>query len=158
MSARLREGALRALAALCSANEESRQLVVAAEVVPAMVAALGHSTVAVRSAACGVAKSLSRSVKNLRTALVEVGVAQPLLRLLEDDSSELQTAATGVLCNIVLDFSPIKTVVLAGGGVAKLVALTREGETTLRLHVVWALKNLLYKADLDVKREVMQGS
>ena len=37
------------------------------------------------------------------------------------------------------------------------MALTREGETTLRLHAVWALKNLLYKADLDVKREVMRA-
>lgn len=48
----------------------------------------------------------------------------------------------------------MKKTVLESGGVEKLVALTHASDTHLRLNAVWALKNLLFQADSDVKQRV----
>ena len=84
--------------------------VMEAGILPIMIASLEHPSPGVRVAACKCALSLSRSVKSQRTALVEGGVALPLLRLLSDTNPAVKCAACAVLCNIVLDFSPMKHV------------------------------------------------
>lgn len=54
--------------------------------------------------------SLSRSVKTQRTALMDGGIARPLVKLLADSNSSVVLEASAALCNVVLDFSPIKQV------------------------------------------------
>eukprot|EP00741_Cyanophora_paradoxa_P005561 tig00000900_g5391.t1 len=228
--AALREGALTALAALCGALEESRKACIEARVLPALVAALEDREGPVRAAACRLARSLSRSVKNLRTSLVDAGIALPLFKVPAPALSfapgrggasaqnqagagssaappeyvtcnidpwaaatlaarpraskplprlarpaarhrargytshtlfhlrsavEVQVSAAATVCNIVLDFSPMKKVVLEQGGVARLVALASAPDATLRLNAVWALKNLSYMAESEVKGAIM---
>lgn len=80
---------------------------------------------AVREAACLCVRSLSRTVRQQRSALVDAEIAAPLLRLLRDPSTEVQLMASATLCNMVLDFSPIKEQVLRMGGAAQLVELTQ---------------------------------
>lgn len=67
----------------------------------------------------------------------------------------LQIAALSAVSNIVLDFTPYKSVFFQCGGVSQLIRLAQSMDPMLRLNAVWALRNLLYLADLSVKEKVM---
>lgn len=145
-----------ALAAVCLLREECRTQAINSKILPHAVSALSNHNSAIRLAACQCIKSLSRSVRHLRTHLVDAGVISPLLKLLNDDSPVVQAAACGSLCNMILDFSPMKKTVIEEGGLASFVKFTHSDNTALKLNAVWSLKNLLYSADTETKRTVMQ--
>ena len=63
-------------------------------------------------AACGAARALSRSVSTLRTSLMDAGLTAPLFVLLRCQDMDLKVAATAVICNLVLEFSPMREVCL----------------------------------------------
>ena len=127
-----RESVLLALAALASSKDEYRKAIVDSGVVPFVIESLkprptarsdatddgrDDSTSAtcgnptrVLLAACAAAQALSRSVSTLRTNLVDAGLATPLQVLLRSPAVEVQTAATAVIANIVLEFSPMREV------------------------------------------------
>jgi hypothetical protein len=155
-SDRLRENVLNALAIISSLREESRKQVVEGRLLGHVVQLLGSSHAGIRAAACRCTRSLSRSVKHLRTSLVDAGVAIPLFKLLDDPSLEVQVAASAALCNIVLDFSPMKKVVLESGALSRLVTLLDSMDPALRLNGLWALKNLAYEAELPLKEAIMK--
>ncbi|KAJ9059743.1 hypothetical protein DSO57_1038293 [Entomophthora muscae] len=149
------ENALLALAAVSTLKEECRKQVIEAKALPHIVNAMAHPKIGIRAAACQCTRSLSRSVRNLRTSLLDAGVAEPLFKLLDDESVKVQISALATLCNIVLDFSPMKKHIIENGGVNRLVALVDSSNHQLRLNSVWALKNLLFHADPHDKSSVM---
>ncbi|CAG8661632.1 5355_t:CDS:10, partial [Racocetra persica] len=153
---KLKENALMALAAISSLTDEGRKLVVDAKIIPHIVAAMSHRSYGVRAAACQCTRSLSRSVHILRTNLVDAGIATPLFKLLSDESTDVQTMACATLCNIVLEFSPMRKQIMEQGGIEKLVKLVHSPDNTLRLNAIWALKNLVYHAESEVKYRVME--
>ena len=61
-------------------------------------------------AACHVIRVLSRSPSNLRTVLEDHGVAMPIFRLLKHNVADVQIAACGAVCNLVLNHSPMREV------------------------------------------------
>ena len=152
---KLRESALLAIAAVSSLTEECRRQVIDLRLLPAIMSGLQHKSVAIRVAACKCTRSLSRSVKNLRTNLMDAGIAQPLFDLLFDNDLEVQITASATMCNIVLDFSPMKRIVIERGGVQQLVKLIQSSNLDLRLNAAWALKNMIFQTDLDTKKGVM---
>lgn len=106
------ESALLATSALSATSEECRKSVVESRMLAVVVEALSSpaSSTPVKIAACQCARGLSRSVKNLRTNLFDAGISKPLLKLLNDPSVAVQTTACATLCNMVLEFSPLKKV------------------------------------------------
>ncbi|KAJ6256551.1 hypothetical protein Dda_8414 [Drechslerella dactyloides] len=123
--------------------------------------------VSVLVAATNVVRSLSRSVNVLSTSLIDWTVSEPLFKLLSHRSVEVQIAATAALCNLVMEFSPLrkgledKGIVKALGklvrfGDGNVCAYNREGfpvgefdsnKEALRLNAIWALKHLVLKQD-----------
>ncbi|RKP20485.1 ARM repeat-containing protein, partial [Rozella allomycis CSF55] len=152
----LKETCLLAIAAISALREECRKQVIDCKLLPQIVKSLEDEDPSIRAAACQCAKSLSRSVKNLRTNLIDSGIAIPLLKLLNDPSLDVQLTASATICNVVLDFSPMKKIVIENNGVEILVdLLSRVTNSTMKLNVVWALKNLLYQADSTTKQKVI---
>ncbi|CAG8527125.1 5191_t:CDS:10 [Ambispora leptoticha] len=155
-SDKLKEHALTALAAMSSLYDNGRKLVVDAKIIPHIVTAMSHKSYGVRSAACQLTKSLSRSVHILRTSLVDAGIAGPLFKLLSDESTDVQTIACATFCNMVLEFSPMKRTILELGGIEKLVELVHSPDNNIRLNAIWGLKNLICHAESDIKDSVMK--
>ena len=134
---RLRESVLIALAAIASDKDEYRRAIIDNGVVPFVIKTLKpeESDPVVQSngqtegaslhqksftgnrkdailAACGAARALSRSVSTLRTSLMDAGLPAPLFVLIKCQDTELQVAATAVVTNLVLHFSPMREVVI----------------------------------------------
>ena len=133
---RLRESVLIALAAIASDKDEYRRAIIDNGVVPFVIKTLkpeesdpvpqsnGQTEGTSRYrrsftwnckdailAACGAARALSRSVSTLRTSLMDAGLPAPLFVLIKCQDMELQVAATAVVTNLVLHFSPMREVV-----------------------------------------------
>lgn len=127
---RFREGVLKALAAIAPFKDEYRKAICDNGAVPFIIDSLkpfqmdaqkcessptnlsvptGNPTPTLL-AACGAARALTRSVSVLRTSLIDAGVATPLFALLKYRDVEVQIAATSVICNLAMDFSPMKEV------------------------------------------------
>jgi hypothetical protein len=93
----------------------------------------------------------------LRTNLVDAGIAIPLFRLLSDESLEVKIAATGAVCNLMLEFSPMRRAILEQGAMRLLCQHTRSQYAQLRLNAVWALKHFCYQPDEQPQVEQMLG-
>ncbi|KAG5340698.1 hypothetical protein C0989_000741, partial [Termitomyces sp. Mn162] len=65
-------------------------------------------------------------------------------------------AGLAVVCNLVNDFSPLRSVLLDDGLVERLVEILGYDEPGLRVSALWAIKNLLYRSSLELKRRVMR--
>ncbi len=137
---KVREVALKAIAALVSFKDEYRKAIVDQGMIPYIVESMssnpgkpsprsaeksekmslssddepnqgyGVNPVSVLIAACGAVRAVSRSVSVLRTTLIDNGVAEPVFTLLRHPDIEVQIAATACLCNLVTDVSPMREV------------------------------------------------
>lgn len=135
---KLRESVLKALASIASISDEYRKSIIGDGAVPFVIESLkpklelpsneeenaqskvnvdhpqptSHLTTptGVLVAACATAKSLTRSVSTLRTSLMDAGLAAPVFVLLEHADVRVQIAATEVVSNLVLEFSPMREV------------------------------------------------
>jgi hypothetical protein len=106
-------------------------------------------------AACGAVRMLTRSVKALRTKLVEAEVAKPIVRMMSSTNPEVRIAATRVLANLVIDFSPMKESVSDSTVVKKLCEQAHSANARLRLESLWALKQLVLNASQKLKQDVV---
>lgn len=77
-----REGALSCLHAIGSIREECRKAIIDAKIVPLIVNCLNTGRNETKVYACQCARALSRSVKALRTVLIDSGIAEPLIKVL----------------------------------------------------------------------------
>lgn len=89
-------------------REECREQLGKASVLGIIIRSLEDPLPGIRIAACTCIRSLSRSAKALRKDLMEENVAGALFPLLDDAVADVQAEASATLCNMVMDFSPIK--------------------------------------------------
>lgn len=131
---KLREATLTGLAAMASLRDEYRKSIIENGVITFVIQSLkpysmewaslkkqgdditNHPQIVTENpkdvvlAACALARGLSRSVSTLRTSLMDAGLTAPLFLLLKYQDVDIQIAATAVVCNLVLDFSPMREV------------------------------------------------
>ena len=107
-------------------------------------------------AACGAVRVLTRSVKVLRTSLIDAGVGPPLFALLSHSDVEVQIAATKVVSNLAVDFSPMREAIVQHNVIKLLCDHSHTTNARLRLESLWALKHLVLHSSNDLKIRVVQ--
>ncbi|KAF2454458.1 hypothetical protein BDY21DRAFT_399760 [Lineolata rhizophorae] len=114
-------------------------------------AAKDGNPVAVLVAACHATRAMSRSVSILRTSLMDVSIAGPILALLAHEDTDAVIAATEVLCNLLLHFSPMREPLITKGVITMLCRQAHCANADIRLISLWALKHLILSATNEVK-------
>ncbi len=173
---RYREGLLKALAALAPFNDEYRKAICEQGVLPLIIDSLkpmilssqstpGESSnfyassgnpAATLLAACSAIRALTRSVSALRTNLIDAGVAAPVLKLLKNADPEIRIAATKIVGNLAMDFSPMKDTVGNSSVIKTLCEHAHSANPRLRFESVWSLKQLVVNATNALKMGVIQ--
>jgi hypothetical protein len=171
-----REVLLKALAALAPFNDDYRKAICEQGVLPLIIDSLkpmlltatsapGESSnfypstgnpAATLLAACGAIRALTRSVSALRTNLIDAGVAAPILKLLKNPDPEIRIAATKVVGNLAMDFSPMKETVGHSNVIKTLCEHAHSANPRLRFESIWALKQLVVNSTNPLKMSVIQ--
>eukprot|EP00123_Amoebidium_parasiticum_P022845 comp9629_c0_seq1/m.4639 comp9629_c0_seq1/g.4639 ORF comp9629_c0_seq1/g.4639 comp9629_c0_seq1/m.4639 type:complete len:659 (-) comp9629_c0_seq1:155-2131(-) len=142
----LEEGTLLALAALCSHREEGRLQLVEGKLLAPAIARLDHARPLVRVAACRCMAALSRSVHLLRTVLPDAGLADRILPLLRDRDSGVRVEAGAVMCNLLMEFSPMRKGLVDRGVLSHLSDML-DADPPEVTNALWAMANFLFRAD-----------
>lgn len=121
------QAALLAISALCMDIEDLRRKVVETKLLSHVISNLSSPFPNVRCAAAQCARSLSRSINIIKTALLDTDAATAFVQLLDPSEDRLtQLAILAVVCNVFIEFSPLKTVLLEMDGlVERIVELTK---------------------------------
>ncbi|KAK9457968.1 armadillo-type protein [Dipodascopsis uninucleata] len=72
-----------------------------------------------------------------------------------EEDLEVRTAAMAAVCNLVLEFSPLRKPILDKGILPLIAAGAKSRYAPLRLNSVWALKHLVYGDDMDTRTLVV---
>ncbi|GAA6009886.1 hypothetical protein JCM11491_000852 [Sporobolomyces phaffii] len=153
-----REGILGSLSYLTADSETNRRLLLDAKLLSHVLESLLYPVVAVRAAACQVLRALSRSVNVLRTDLVEAHAESALIQLLRaDEDAGVQTTATAVFANLLLEFSPMRKILIDAGCIPRLCCLALNGQQSdLQLNALWAIKNAVYQSSRAFKQSLLR--
>lgn len=172
---KVKEGVLHCLANLSLFKDEYRKKVIEAGVLNSVVSACLKPLTPIETptpqeptkaegnpppvliAACGVIRSVSRSVSILRTSLIDAQVALPIFTLLRHENDDVKNAAAATVCNLVLDFSPMRKPIAEAGALDVLCELVKCDNEQIRLNAMWALKHLMTEADVSIKRRSIEA-
>ncbi|KAI8114723.1 Armadillo repeat-containing protein 8 [Lucilia cuprina] len=81
---------------------------------------------------------------------------EPLLDIINNDPSiELLVVVIATLCNLLLEFSPAKMELINSGIIEKLSNLSDREESSLKLNCIWALMNLAYQCEDNIKTNII---
>ncbi|XP_064388728.1 armadillo repeat-containing protein 8-like isoform X2 [Halichondria panicea] len=147
-----------ALSSLASSREEIRLKVASQHgCIRLVTQALREGPSHVRVAAGKCLHSLTRSTKLLRTTLSDCEMWQPCLEVLCLAEEELLVMATGVMCNLLLAFSPSREKLVEGGIIERLSVLSFHENSTIQLNAVWALMSATYDCNKEVRVRVTKS-
>ncbi|WVO15817.1 hypothetical protein L204_103479 [Cryptococcus depauperatus] len=135
---------------------------------------LCHENYGVRAASCQLSRALSRTISVVRTGMVDEGVGEEVIKLLIRETQHkrakgldesmlgeavwtIEVAATATICNLIVDFSPFKRIMLYESNLQTIICLTHSSHTPLALNALWIIKNFLFHSDLQTKQFVMKS-
>lgn len=165
-----RKGCLQALAAIAPFDDDYRRAICDQGVLYYLILSLelyriediddpqieiSGNSAPVIMAACGIVRVLTRSVKALRTKIIEAEVTKPIIKLMNSTNPEVRIAATQVLANLAIDFSPVKESVGDPSVVKKLCEQAHSANARLRFESLWTLKQLVYNSSRKLKQDVV---
>ncbi|SLM33866.1 Armadillo-type fold [Lasallia pustulata] len=161
---KMREAVLLALAAIAPVKDEYRKAIIENGIVPFVIESLkpyqNSTSATIKEAKQPVAseKDKTGSTGNPTPVLLAAyaGIAAPLFLLLEHESMEVQVAATAVVCNLILEFSPMRETIIQAGILRILCEHAHSTHAKLRLNSVWALKHLVYTAPNTLKMKCLE--
>lgn len=146
-TARMRVATLGALTLVATASESAKQQMAHLGALPHTVRLLCDADAAVRAAACELIRRFTRIINLLRTVLVDVDIATPVVRLLRDTSKHVRMAATATVGNLLLEFAPQRQAVIGAGALELLADSAKQTAPRRQLRAALsALKNYLYQA------------
>lgn len=155
----LREATLKAIAAISLFDKViKREVADTYNLMPIIQACLTQKNVGVRCSACHCLRSLSRDTAVIRTNITDSGAGMALYRVFkkEDEDVRVTAASLATVCNLVNDFSPLRSVMLEDGLLPRLMQLFEMENQEIRVSVLWAIKNLLAKSVSRMKDTTMQ--
>jgi len=146
----LKTSAFLAYAALLSNEEDMRKSVADDNLVSQLATALGNNSEEVRVASIKCLLSLSRSVHVLRTFFQNQEIWIPVLELSKRaNCSERETAALcALIANLLLEFSPCKEQLIAGGILERMLEWCKHTKSLdVIRNYLYALTNVLFRAN-----------
>jgi hypothetical protein len=163
-----------AIAQLTLLRDDLRRLVTEEKLNARLVGYLSWTSVPIRRAAAECVRALSRSSNILRSGLMDAGVANPLLDLLDEAEDEgVRVTALTAVSNLVLDCSPMKQVrcvaavsaqlssrfraqvLISRDILPKLVAIAQAHDGMLRVRSLGALRNAIYYSASPLKQMIL---
>lgn len=154
----LREASLKAIAAISLFDKPiKRDIADTFDLVPVIQACLKQKSVGVRCSACHCLRSLSRDAAVIRTNITDSGAGIAVYNIFkkEDEDIRVTAAALATVCNLVNEFSPLRTVMLEDGLMRRLMQLFAMDNQEIRVNVLWTIKNLLSKSTSGMKNMAM---
>jgi hypothetical protein len=141
------------ISAITDLHEPNRQFVIEnSGLIESISKVMGCNIIELRLAACRCYISLSRSIKRIKSIFIESGIADTVMKLLSDSSTQVQVSAASIMNNILVDFSDLQL----QGLVEKLCELTGSSNDELRHISTCAIKNLVYKSKRETKKDLMR--
>eukprot|EP00826_Nyctotherus_ovalis_P054071 TRINITY_DN7061_c0_g2_i1.p1 TRINITY_DN7061_c0_g2~~TRINITY_DN7061_c0_g2_i1.p1 ORF type:complete len:355 (+),score=61.80 TRINITY_DN7061_c0_g2_i1:1804-2868(+) len=141
-----------ALSYIITRDEEYQRTVIARELHKSVLRFFDHPLPKIRAAACRCIAAFARAEKTTKAALIAAHVHISLFRLLGDAYMKVVKKALGAICNLVLE---TQKDIMQCGEWTRLVDFTQSKNLELKRRAIFALKNLVYQVDGDIKRQVM---
>jgi hypothetical protein len=155
------ENSLYCLSELCSFNEESRKQIIQFKILNSIIHFLNSNDSKLESIKIAILKfikSLSRSIRNLRTNIIDSQIQIPLFNLINHNNLQIQENSIAILCNLVLEFSPIKNQLIQNGILNKIINKIKHVtlSNNIKFNYIFLLKNLIYMSDNQIKENLLK--
>lgn len=152
----MRQSAFKVFASLAANDEEVRKRILELDsMMDHVVSGLNSPEPGIRLAALKCLHSLSRSVQQFKQHFPEAKIWPALKSLLSSPQENVTLLASSTLCNLLLEMSSAKAHFIDKATLDSLAGLTRRSEVNLRINGVWALMNMVHKADQVVKMQIL---
>ncbi|KAG2368491.1 armadillo-type protein [Suillus spraguei] len=154
----LREATLTVIAAISLFDDNIRREVTDdLHLIPTIQVSLSHKNIGIRHAACTCLRALSRAVSIIRTNIVDSKIGMELFAIFkkEDEDPRVTYAALNTICNLVIDFSPLRPKLLDQGLLPRLMQLLASDDVSMRVGALWAMRNTLRTSDPSTRQTVM---